>query len=87
MCNECTIVRKYKYIITVFKSSKVMEFNSLRVVDYFLKEVRYSVVSLIEKFLATASQQLDNFLETSSLLHDNNLAITLQKPTAKNYIT
>jgi hypothetical protein len=53
----------------------------------FLKEVRYSIVFLIEKFLATASQQLDNFLETSSLLHDNNLAITLQKPTAKNYIT
>ena len=35
----------------------------------FLKEVRYSVVSLIEKFLTTASQQLDNFLETSWLLH------------------
>ena len=36
-------------------------------------------VSLIEKFLTTASLQLDNFLETSGSLHDNNLAITLQK--------
>ena len=45
----------------------------------FLKEVRYSVVSLIEKFLTTASQQLDNFLKTSWLLHDNYLAIALQK--------
>ena len=59
------------------RSGQVCDCKEL--MEDFLKEVRYSVVSLIEKFLTTASLQLDNFLETSGLLHDNNLAITLQK--------